>query len=290
MNGIINFLKPPGMTSSDAVFYVRKRLPRNTPVGHAGTLDPEAAGVLPICIGNATRLFDYMVDKRKAYLGEITFGTETDTQDATGHAVAVSPVTVTEEELRAVLPDFVGEIKQIPPMYSAIQKDGKRLYDYARKGKSVDIEARTVVVRSLEYVDRTAENRFLLRLECGKGLYVRTVMNDIGTALGTKAHLSFLVRTNAGVFGLENAVYPELIPDLEAIQKYLLPSDAGITYMPVIRIPASMRQKIINGVPIKRAWAEGWCPGLNRLYAGEEFAGIVDAGEREAAYKAMLLR
>ena len=142
MNGFLIANKPTGRTSSDVVVYVRRRLPRGTAVGHGGTLDPEASGVLPVCVGTATRLFDYIIDKKKTYVARIRLGVETDTQDATGAVVAERPVAADEAELRAVLPRFIGQIEQVPPMYSAIKRDGRRMYQLARKGQSVALEPR----------------------------------------------------------------------------------------------------------------------------------------------------
>ena len=140
MNGFLIANKPTGRTSSDVVVYVRRRLPRGTAVGHGGTLDPEASGVLPVCVGSATRLFDYIIDKKKTYVAELRLGLETDTQDATGSIVARHDASaVTAEAIRAVLPRFVGEIDQIPPAYSAIKRDGQRMYDLARKGEAVEL-------------------------------------------------------------------------------------------------------------------------------------------------------
>ena len=137
MNGFLIANKPTGITSSNLVVFVRKRLPRGTAIGHGGTLDPEASGVLPLCIGSATRLFDYIIDKKKTYVAEVQLGAITDTQDATGSVIETRAVHVTEDELRAVLGEFVGEIEQIPPMYSAIKRGGKRLYQLARKGETI---------------------------------------------------------------------------------------------------------------------------------------------------------
>ena len=142
MNGFLNINKPAGRTSSDAVVFVRKRLPRGTAVGHGGTLDPEARGVLPVCVGQATRLFDYIIDKQKTYVARLKLGIETDTQDATGQVVRELPVHAGEAEVRAALPDFVGEIELVPPMYSALKRDGQRLYKLARRGEAVSLEPR----------------------------------------------------------------------------------------------------------------------------------------------------
>lgn len=205
MEGIVNVLKPPGMTSSDAVADIR-HIFKMKRVGHTGTLDPGAAGVLPICLGRATRLFDLLVDKEKEYYAEITFGKATDTQDSYGEVTEESEAAVTEEMLLRVLPAFTGELEQVAPMYSAVCVDGKRLYQLAREGaEDIVRKIRTITVHELSLVNQTGENRFLLRVGCSKGTYVRTLCNDIGTALGVPAHLSFLLRTRSGAFGVENA-------------------------------------------------------------------------------------
>ena len=142
MNGFLIANKPTGITSSNLVVFVRKRLPRGTAIGHGGTLDPEASGVLPLCIGSATRLFDYIIDKKKTYVAEVQLGAITDTQDATGSVIEERAVHVTQDDLRTVLAEFVGEIEQIPPMYSAIKRGGKRLYQLARKGETIEVEPR----------------------------------------------------------------------------------------------------------------------------------------------------
>ena len=167
MNGFLIANKPTGITSSNLVVFVRKRLPRGTAVGHGGTLDPEASGVLPICIGRATRLFDYIIDKQKTYIAELQLGVETDTQDATGEVVAERPVCVDETQLRAAAAGFVGDILQIPPMYSALKRGGERLYKLARRGETLEVEPRACRVDGIELLEQTGENSYRLRIDCG---------------------------------------------------------------------------------------------------------------------------
>lgn len=203
--GIINILKPPGMTSSDAVADVR-HIFRIKRVGHTGTLDPGAAGVLPICIGRATRLFDVLVDKQKEYIAEITFGIATDTQDAYGRIIEKAEATsVPEERLVSALEGFRGEIEQTAPMYSAVSIDGKRLYQLAREGAQLVEIKRKAYVAELELLHKTKPNSFLLRMVCSRGTYVRTICSDIGKAMGVPAYMSFLLRTRSGEFTIENA-------------------------------------------------------------------------------------
>ena len=206
MNGFLIANKPTGITSSNLVVFVRKRLPRGTAIGHGGTLDPEASGVLPLCIGSATRLFDYIIDKKKTYVAEVQLGAITDTQDATGSVIETRAVEATENDLRAVLAEFVGEIEQIPPMYSAIKRGGQRLYQLARRGETIEVEPRKCRVEGVELMGQTGENRYRIRVDCGKGVYIRTLCHDIGLRLGCGAHMASLQRTAAGVFTLENAL------------------------------------------------------------------------------------
>ena len=207
MNGFINLNKPTGRTSSDLVVFVRKRLPRGTAVGHGGTLDPEASGVLPVCVGSATRLFDYIIDKQKTYVARIRLGVETDTQDATGRVVSEKPVTVGEDELRAVLSEFTGEIEQVPPMYSALKKDGQKLCDLARKGIEVERKSRRVTVYELALTDANEEKQeFSLAISCSAGTYIRSLVADVGAALGCGAVLTALRRTYACGYTLADCV------------------------------------------------------------------------------------
>ena len=167
-HGVVNFLKPPGMTSSDAVVALR-RLFQEKRVGHTGTLDPGAAGVLPICIGRATRLFDYLVDKDKDYLAEIAFGAATDTQDAYGSILVQRPTSVTKAALAKALPGFLGPQEQIAPMYSALKSGGKKLYELARAGEAPVEKRRQVYIHRLELVEQTGPQRFLLDVSCSRG-------------------------------------------------------------------------------------------------------------------------
>ncbi len=202
--GIVNILKPPGMTSSDAVADVR-HIFKIKRVGHTGTLDPGAAGVLPVCIGRATRLFDILVDKQKEYIAEVTFGIATDTQDAYGRIVETDSKIITAGELNAALKGFLGQIEQTAPMYSAVSIDGKRLYQLAREGaEAVEIK-RSAFIKSIDLISQTGDNRFLVRVECSRGTYVRTLCADIGKSLGTCAYMSFLLRTRSGDFSVDEA-------------------------------------------------------------------------------------
>ncbi|MBW3637035.1 MAG: tRNA pseudouridine(55) synthase TruB [Armatimonadetes bacterium] len=225
-HGVLNLLKPPGMTSHDAVAFVRRVL-QNKRVGHTGTLDPAAAGVLPICVGQATRIAEYLQAGTKEYLAEATFGHETDTLDAVGKTIREAPTAqINLESLRAALDGFRGEIEQTPPLYSAIKQDGQKLYEIARAGGEADIKSRKVTISKL-VVTRFIEGekpRAMLHIECSGGTYVRSLVRDIGNALGSAATMTFLVRSRSGGFELKEAVSceefaqnPTLIPFEEVL-------------------------------------------------------------------------
>ena len=293
MNGFINLLKPAGMTSSDAVLCVRKLLPRKTAVGHGGTLDPDAAGVLPICVGKATRLFNYIIDKEKTYIGELTLGITTDTDDASGTILNVSPVNACEEDVRAVLPRFTGDIMQVPPMYSALKRDGVALYQLARKGETIELESRAVHIEKLELIGKIAENRYLLRIVCGKGTYIRSLMRDIGEALGCGGHMSFLLRSESGVFTCGEALTIDELKNLNDLEPVLVPMDKPLIRYPEIRVKPEFRGKIVNGVQLTAEMLEGEMPDMAepvKVYCGSEFAGMGEKNEENRIQmKCMLL-
>ncbi len=295
MNGFLIANKPTGITSSNLVVFVRKRLPRGTSVGHGGTLDPNASGVLPICVGSATRLFDYIVDKTKTYVAELQLGVETDTQDATGAVVRERDVNAGEAELVEVLKRFTGEIEQIPPMYSAIKRDGRRLYQLARKGETVEVEPRKCRVDGIELMERCGEHRYRIRVECGRGVYIRTLCHDIGAALGCGGHMASLCRTRAGVFDIENALTREQIDAAAAegtLADKLLPLDVPLAHLPAIRVGEEARHAVINGNPLKPRWLDAPAPEAEavRIYLNDSFAGIgAPQPDGTVRFKAMLL-
>ena len=204
-NGIIIIDKPADWTSMDVCAKLRGIL-KTKKIGHAGTLDPMATGVLPVFVGQATRAVSYAESGRKEYVAGLRLGLVTNTQDTSGETLRESPVTVTADELQAVLPRFTGPIEQIPPMFSAIKVGGKKLYELARKGQEVERKSRAVTIYELEVLGQTAENEYLLRILCSKGTYVRTLCHDIGEALGCGGCMSSLRRTMAAGFTLADAV------------------------------------------------------------------------------------
>lgn len=202
MDGVININKPLGMTSHDVVACLRKILNMKK-VGHTGTLDPEATGVLPVCVGKATKISELLMSERKQYVAKVKLGITTDTLDSAGEIIAISPVTCSETEIRDAVQSFVGDIEQVPPMYSAIKIDGKKLYELAREGKEVERAPRRITVFGIEITNIDMDsNTFSMRVDCSKGTYIRTLCADIGSALNCGAHMSELVRTGSGQFDI----------------------------------------------------------------------------------------
>ncbi|MCH5279124.1 MAG: tRNA pseudouridine(55) synthase TruB [Christensenellaceae bacterium] len=284
--GIVSVLKPPGMTSSDVVVDVR-RIFGEKRVGHTGTLDPAAAGVLPICIGRATRLFDYLVDKKKEYLAEIRFGASTDTGDAYGVVTETKECSVTHEQLVSVLPEFIGEIEQIPPIYSSISMNGVKLYKLARRGEvtaPIEERKRRITIHALECVEKLAENSFLIRISCSKGTYIRTLCMDIGRRLKVPAYMPFLLRTESGRFKLDDAhTIAELreLGEAGMLDTVVVPMDEAVENIPALRLDglsARHRRLLVNGAPIPcglDSIAEG---EVKRIYADGDFLGLGTLG------------
>ena len=221
MFGFLNVYKPKGKTSHDVVAILR-RVTKIKQIGHTGTLDPFAEGVLPICIGKATRLIEYLNDN-KAYIGTVQLGKSTTTYDLEGETVEVSDKTPALEEIENELNNFRGDIEQLPPIYSAIKVNGKKLYEYARKGEEVEIKPRSVNISALKILNYDRENRILeLYIKCSKGTYIRSIAHDLGKNLGCFGHLIKLVRVKAGDFEVENSIKLEDLTDIETVQKHLI--------------------------------------------------------------------
>lgn len=295
MDGFLVIDKPMGVTSSACVARVRRRLGRNTPVGHGGTLDPMATGVLPVCVGAATRLFDYIIDKKKTYVAELRLGVETDTQDATGATVRTCAVEVGEDAVRAALRPFVGEILQTPPMYSAIKRNGERMYDLARRGERVELAPRPCRVDDIRLVRALAPDRYQLEVDCGKGVYIRTLCHDIGALLGCGGHMAALRRTRAGAFCLEGALSLEEVDEMDAagLAARLTPMDAAVGHLPAVRVAQDRRGAVLNGSPLPEAWLDAPAPRGKpvRVYVGSDFAGMGQAREDGSVrFLCMLLR
>ena len=273
MDGIVTILKPPGMTSSNVVFDVRKIFSEKR-AGHLGTLDPAAAGVLPVCLGRATRLFDILVDKDKEYVFEIAFGTQTDTQDAYGTVLARDERIVEQSELEHILPEFIGDQVQAASIYSALKVDGKKMYDLARAGETIEPRLREISVHELELIEQTAPNRFLLRAVCSRGTYVRSLCESIAEKLGTIGYVPVLLRTRSGPFVSEHAL---TIAELDAaksagtLDQTLTSCEDAMAFLPEMRLPADRTIPTKNGL---ETHVRGEADGLVRAYGDGVFLGI----------------
>jgi tRNA pseudouridine55 synthase len=274
LSGIIPLYKPAGMTSHDCVMRMR-RIARTKKVGHTGTLDPDVTGVLPICIGAATKVADYLHEAPKMYRATMTIGTSTDTQDASGTVIeekAVQP-PLTEVQVRSVIQRFIGDIEQVPPMYSAVKVDGQRLHELARQGKTVERKARTVTIYEINVEEMNlTEDRptVTFTVACSKGTYVRTLCVDIGAVLGYPAHMSYLQRIKSGPFTLEQCVTLEQLEQAaeeERLSSLLYPLDLGLTQYPAVTVPPGRVKAIRNGLSQRHRKPGNWQIGDKiRLY------------------------
>lgn len=294
MNGFFNVLKPPGMTSSQVVGAVR-RLINGEKTGHAGTLDPQAAGILPVMVGKAARLFDYLVDKRKTYVAEIAFGTATDTQDAQGHVIDQGENYPSLEDVRAVLPRFTGEIMQVPPSFSAIKQEGRRLYDLARRGEMVTAAPRPILVEEISLGREMENHGMMLTIRCGKGTYVRTLCHDIGRAVGCPAHMRFLLRTQSGVFTLDTAYTVEELQaakDEGRLNQCLLPMDMPLEHLHRVDVPAALDTICRNGGSMRLSAFENVGQTAEnaplRVYLQDAFMGIACRQGSSIVFRAMV--
>ncbi len=264
MDGILNVNKPLGMTSFDVVSII-KRLTREKRVGHAGTLDPMASGVLPVCLGRGTRVVEFLMDAHKVYRAQIELGTATDTYDAAGKVTSrQDPSGIDRARLEAALGSFRGRIQQIPPMYSALKHQGQRLYQLARAGVTVSRKSRMVVVYRLELI-AFEPPLVTVEVECGKGTYIRSLAHDLGEMLGCGAHLRGLVRLGYGPFVISDAVSLERIEAASNWQQLAHPMDFVLSHWPAVVVDADRARVIKNGgsleiEPVPSAdGPEGWC-------------------------------
>lgn len=255
------------MSSAYAVGAVKHKL--KMPCGHMGTLDPMAEGVLPVGIGHASRLFQYLLDKEKTYVARFQFGFSTDTLDVTGEILEKTSVIPTAEQITSVLPDFVGEIDQIPPKYSAKCVDGKRGYALARAGVDFELKPKKVTVLSAKLNGQMAENEFEFEFVCKGGTYIRSLARDIAAKCGSLGVMSALNRTAAGVFTLANGVSVEEFKSCLDIEKYLIKPEEVVNF-PVIKLSARQAQKILDGVYEDY----GFSDGVYKVYNQTEFWGI----------------
>ncbi|SDY40133.1 tRNA pseudouridine(55) synthase TruB [Bacillus sp. 166amftsu] len=260
MEGVVLLHKPKGMTSHDCVFKLRKIL-REKRIGHTGTLDPDVTGVLPICVGRATKIAQFLTSETKTYEGEVTIGFSTTTEDASGEVVEKQDVNrvITRNEVETVLAELTGTLEQVPPMYSAVKVNGKKLYEYARAGQEVERPVRTITIHEFVLLDdrEVFEGKnlsFRFRVTCSKGTYVRTLAVMIGEKLGFPAHMSHLVRTASGEFLLEDCIsFEEIEENMQngTVESIFISIDEALSKFPKMVVDEKQAEKIKNGMFLK---------------------------------------
>lgn len=290
-NGVINVYKEAGFTSHDVVAKLRGICGQKK-IGHTGTLDPAAVGVLPVCLGNATKLCDLLADKEKEYVADLLLGIRTDTQDATGQVLEQKAVTVTEDQIRDVILSFQGEYAQVPPMYSALKVNGKKLYELARAGKEVERAARMVTIYEIEVLGMQLPH-VKLRVRCSKGTYIRTLCDDIGKKLNCGGTMSALTRTQVGGFRAESALTLsklQTLRDSGSLAQVIAPVDSCFPDAPSLHVKDESLKLLQNGNPFQAIQTvEGLLhtPGQwVRIYdEEEEFYGIYAYDAAKNHYK-----
>ena len=269
MIGFINILKPEGVSSAYAVGAVKKKF--NAPCGHMGTLDPMASGVLPVGVGQASRLFQYMLEKEKRYIAEFKFGVSSDTLDTTGKLTATTAVIPTASQIRECLKYFVGQIDQVPPNYSAKCVDGKRGYLLARRGVEFTLPPKKVQIDSFELIEQTGDATFSFEISCTGGTYIRSLARDLGEKTGSLAIMSGLERIKSGIFTKETGIGLEEFKSkpIEEVLPFLIKPDSVINFDKLI-LTDDRAQKILDGVFENH----GYKDGFYRVYRGEDFFGV----------------
>ena len=267
LTGFINVLKPCGATASDVVVKLRKILGERK-IGHLGTLDPGAVGVLPIAVGNATKLFDLLTNKQKTYRAFFTFGKTTDTLDSYGEVLSVGPVPNVDDVLTATK-QFLGAIEQVPPMYSAISVGGVRAYQLARQGSEVELKKRSVTIYSYDFVRQVSQDTFVFDITCSGGTYIRSLARDLAAAVDTVGYMSGLIRLASGCFDIDNAITLDEIETLKT--EALLPITYPLEEYPCYEIDEKYYVKLINGVRINAQF-----DGLQKIYCKGELFGLYE--------------
>ncbi len=292
MNGIINIYKEPGYTSFDVVARLRG-ICHQKKIGHTGTLDPDAEGVLPVCLGSATRVCDMLTDKIKEYETVLLFGITTDTQDISGTVLKECYVNLTENDIISCVKGFVGNIEQIPPMYSAVKVNGKRLYELARQGKEVERKPRPVTIHSIDITDISLP-RITMRISCSKGTYIRTICHDIGQKLGCGGTMESLVRTRSGDFTVDTAVKLDRVQewaDADELEEHIIPVDELFKDCGSIRLKESADKLLKNGNAfmerdISEIRISEAVPGRFRVYdSSGDFTALYDLDGKRGIYK-----
>lgn len=305
MNGFINLLKPCGMSSSDAVFRV-KRATHCKNCGHMGTLDPGAAGVLPVAVGKAARLFDYLLDKRKRYRAVFRFGLSTDTLDSYGKVEISGGRVPAAEEIAAVLPEMCGAVLQTAPLFSAKKINGKKGYELARAGREYEPPKKCVAIYDIKLLGRAGENAYEFDIECGGGTYIRSIARDLAQKLGTVAFMRSLIRLQSGCFRIEDAVTPEELDEFAAAECIpMISADFAVADFPCAVVPDEWAFRFGNGVPVpvgvlkfELAEAQGTAlrragnceGGVCRVRCGGEFWGMGEMTEGEDGISVLRLK
>lgn len=280
MTGFINVNKAAGTSSAREVAII-KRL-THMPCGHMGTLDPMACGVLPIAVGNAARLFDYLLKKEKTYIATFRFGDDFDTLDTTGKVMSSGGRIPTAEEIASVIPSLMGEVMQVPPKYSAKNVNGKRGYQLAREGVEFELYPKKVYIKSIKHLGSDGGNCFKFEIECGGGTYIRSIARDMAKMLDTYAAMSALVRTKSGIFDIKNSVVTDNLTE-DNIADYIIPCDSVLPYESIYA-EGETAKKIFNGVSVKC----GYQNGTYKLYKGRnDFYGlaVVEGGVLKVSTK-----
>lgn len=285
MNKIVNIIKPTGMTSHDVVSAVRKIL-NTKKVGHTGTLDPDASGVLPICIGKATKVSELILNKDKSYICELTLGITTDTYDSSGEILErVDNFSFTKEEIEKAFDTQRGHIDQLPPMYSALKVNGKRMCDLVRSGRAdeINLKTRPVYIKELNILS-IRDNKIMFYVKCSKGTYVRSICYDVGKVLGCGGHMSFLLRTSSGRFNLENSITLEELEQLKengCLEEHLYDIDYVLNNLQRAELNPSAKKYYINGgaidsrrFAIKKSKDNNNDDNLVRVYCEDIFVGV----------------
>ncbi|MBB2899106.1 tRNA pseudouridine(55) synthase TruB [Pseudomonas sp. AS2.8] len=293
VHGVLVLDKPRGFSSNAALQKVRWLLNAEK-AGHTGSLDPLATGVLPLCFGEATKFSQYLLDADKGYSTVAQLGVTTTTGDAEGEVLERRAVAVDEAAIQAALPAFRGQIEQIPPMYSALKRDGQPLYKLARAGEVVEREPRSVTIARLELL-ALQEDRATLEVACSKGTYVRTLVEDLGALLGCGAHVAELRRTQAGPFGLAQAISLEELEAVhaeggsEALDRFLLPVDSGLEHWPLVQLTQHSAYYWLHGQPVRAANAPKF--GLMRVQDDQgRFIGIGEIDDEGQVAPRRLIR
>lgn len=289
INGIINIYKEKGFTSHDVVAKLRGML-KQKKIGHTGTLDPDAEGVLPVCLGKGTKVCDLLTNKDKVYRTQLLLGVETDTQDTSGTVLAEKEVSVTEEQVRQVIESFLGTYDQIPPMYSALKVNGKKLYELARAGIEVERKARPVTIHEIKIVDIKLPV-VTMEVECSKGTYIRTLCHDIGQKLGCGGCMQKLLRTRVGIFDLEHSlklIDMQKLADEGRIESVVMEVDTVFEQYQKIIVKESCDRLVHNGNPVKLSQCRSWQEpekGTVRIYdSKEQFIGVYEWKEEKQIY------